>query len=259
MRLRNLIIGLLVLLSAIPALGYEMFPCNVGNKWEYETVKVFSGEVKINNLPVSLMKNIQSGRSIYEITEGPTNGFFSYLETQELSDIRGVTESEKTLIKISLTDKGMLIHSTLREATGMQNPESETYSPPLLYFASDADKNKTWDIGAFKDKDLSEPFKGRSAGRETVTVPAGTFKDCLKVVYSSEGATGTFDAFETKFKPAGGKSINVYWIAEGVGVVKELEVSTSKAEAKGPDGSILYTEGSTCTVSELKPGYVVKK
>lgn len=248
-----------ICIFAPPTLAYNMFPCAAGNRWEYETVRVQNARVNVGGAVASTTREIQSGSSVYQVTAGPLNGVYDYQELVTLTNTQGKTQTYKTLIKFGVDDKGLYINSTVSENGFDSAPVAQAYSPPLFYFAANADKGKPWDIGVFRDRVLTEAFTAKSTGRETVLVPAGTFNNCLKVVYSSDGASGTFDVAGVIFKPSGGRSVNVYWIAEGVGIVKELEVSISKADADGPDGIKFVMEGSSCTVSELKPGFTVKK
>ncbi len=111
------------------------------------------------------------------------------------------------------------------------DPDRQTYDPPLLYFDKNASEGKPWDVGTMRDKDVNSSSKAAVVGKETVTVPAGTFKDCTKVIYSSESFTGTMEIMKKTFNMTGGRSRGIYWIADGVGIVKELDVSTSTARA----------------------------
>ncbi|MGB9619688.1 MAG: hypothetical protein ACPL7K_04705, partial [Armatimonadota bacterium] len=135
----------------------------------------------------------------------------------------------------------------------------QTYDPPLLYYTGDADRGVSWEVGVMREREITNPVTARGAGRETVTVPAGTFKDCLKVVYWGDRISGTMEMWDKTFTLTGGRSRGIYWIADGVGVVKELEVATTIAETEGPGGKKVTVEAASCTVSELRPGYVVKK
>jgi len=257
--LRSLIISLLILLTAVHVSAYELFPCATGNRWEYETVRLQNAQMKVGAAVASTSREVQSGISVYQVIAGPVDGVYDYQELVTLTDSSGKTQTDKTLIKFGLDSKGLYLNSIVNQSSNDSSPVTQEYTPPLFYFSANADKGKPWDVGVFRDKALTEPFKAKSAGRENVIVPAGLFKNCLKLIYSSEGASGTFKISSIPFKPTGGRSINIYWVAEGVGIVKELEVSTSIAEAVSPDGVKLFMEGSSCTVSELKTGFVAQK
>ncbi len=247
---------------AIPASAAEIIPCNVGNKWEYDTVKLLNASVMHSGKQLSGIKEASAGKAVYEVVsvdEKSTPAVYDYRETTTLWPVSGgQADTDTTTLKILNADDGLKILSTYREASE-EKPKSETYDPALLYYSKLAEAGKTWDVGTMRDEDTSNFIQARGAGRETVTVPAGTFKDCLKVVYSGDQITGTMEMWGKKFTITGGKSRGVYWVADGVGVVKELEVSTSTSETPGPDGKPVTVEAASCTVSELRPGYVVKK
>jgi hypothetical protein len=151
------------------------------------------------------------------------------------------------------------ILSSYNESTGEKDPDKQTYEPPLVYFKKDAVSGESWEVGDMRERDIKNAITCRGAGRETVTVPAGTFKDCLKVIYSGDQITGTMEMWDKTFTITGGRSRGIYWIADGIGVVKELEVATTVAETDGPGGMKVELQAASCTVNELKPGYVVKK
>jgi len=240
----------------------DIIPCAVGNKWEYDTVKLLNASVTHQGKVLTAVRDASSGRAVYEVIAVDTNtspAVYDYRESTTMWSTKGGKgETDTTTLKITPADEGLRIIATYREANE-EKPESQDYDPALLYYSRLAEAGKTWDVGTMRDGDTENPISARGAGRETVTVPAGTFKDCLKVVYFGDRISGTIDMWEKQFKITGGRSRGIYWVAEGVGVVKELEVSTSVSETAGPDGKPVIVEAASCTVSELKPGYVVKK
>lgn len=248
---------------ALPAQAAEIIPCAVGNKWEYDTVKLLRASVVHQGKVLSAMRETSSGKSVYEVVAEDTNTspvVYDYRETNHMWPTDGgKSDTNTTQLRITAGEDGLRIISTRKEHSSEDKPETETYDPPLLYFSKLAEAGKTWDVGTMRDGETKNPVSARGAGRETVTVPAGTFRDCLKVVYSGDQISGTVDMWDKQFTITSGRSRGIYWIAEGVGVVKELEVSTSVSETAGPDGKPVVVEAASCTVSELKPGYVVKK
>jgi len=238
-------------------------PCAVGNKWQYDTVKLVRGEVRMDGKPMSGFRDASSGSSVYEVVglDGKASpAVYDYKETTNVWSTKG-GEPDSDTSELKITDEaGVLrIISTYTESSSENAPDKQDYSPPLLYYTKDAASGKSWEVGVMRERQLTNPITARGAGREIVTVPAGTFKDCLKVIYSGDRITGTMEMWEKTFAVTGGKSRGVYWIADGVGVVKELEVATTLAETDGPGGKKLTVQAASCTVSELRPGYVVKK
>ena len=73
--------------------------------------------------------------------------------------------------------------------------------------------------------------KGKVAGTETVTTPAGTFEDCLKIAYWYAKATEKEDATKPTSSGTSGIELTTLWLAPNVGIVKFVRVSaTSKVE-----------------------------
>lgn len=242
----------------------EILPCAVGNKWEYENVKLLRASVQFQGKAIATMRDASSGTSVYEVASmepGSSPAAYGYIETTQMRSTKGgESDNDRTELRVTFDESGLRILSTNRESSRDKESEKQTYDPPLLYYVSSAAAaGKSWDVGAMRDGDTRSFISARGAGRETVTVPAGTFKDCLKVIYSSDDVSGTMDMWDKTFAITSGRSRGIYWVAEGVGVVKELEVSTSTAETTGPDGKPVTVEAAVCTVSELKPGYVVNK
>ena len=258
-----LIIGLAVALGLPVAAELSPIPCAVGNKWEYDTVKLVRGSVLMDGKTMSGFRDTSSGSSVYEVVaadEKASPVVYDYKETTRTwSTDGGEPDSDTSELKITDDGAALRIVSSYSESSNEKAPDKQAYEPPLLYYTVDAVAGKSWDVGVMREREITNPINARGAGRETITVPAGTFKDCLKVIYSGDKITGTMDMWEKPFTVTGGKSRGVYWIAEGVGVVKELEVATTLAESEGPGGKKLTVEAASCTVSELRPGYVVKK
>lgn len=248
---------------AIPAsAAYDILPCAVGNKWQYDTVKITRASIQHQGRPLASMRDASSGLSTYEIASVDTQvnpAVYEYSETVTMRSGSGPEETDKVQLAITVGPDGMRILSTYQEPSGDEKPEKQIYDPPLLYYSPAAASGSAWQVGTTRDGETKTVLAARGANRETITVPAGTFKDCLKVIYSSDDISGTIQMWEKTFTITAGRSRGIYWIADGVGVVKELEVSTSIAETAGPDGKPVTVEAATCVVSELKPGYVVKK
>lgn len=260
----KLTIALIATLAlAAPAFAApDMIPTAPGNKWEFKVAKLLRANITYQGNPIATLNDPASGTSVYEVTSvdnGASPPVYDYRETTNVASVNGSSDTSKTQLYVTHENGELKIVSTTQETSGDQQAEKQVYNPPLMYYiASAAGADKTWDVGEIRDGDTINPTSARGAGRETVTVPAGTFKDCLKVVYTTENATGTIDLWDKKFNITSGRSRGIYWIADGVGVVKELEVSTSRAETPGPEGKPVVVEAATCTVSELMPGYVVK-
>ncbi len=263
MKVRTAKLGLIVIaLCAVqlPVAAADILPTAVGNRWEYACVKLIRATIAHSGRTVASMRDASSGRAVYEIVsvdDSTGRPVYDYHETSKMTSVGGATDTDKDKLKITRDDKGLRVLEIHQKSSNDDEPDHQVYDPPLLYYANGGGAGKSWELGTVREGDTSSVVTARTVGTETVTVPAGTFKDCLKVMYSSDEVSGTIDMWEKTFDLTAGRSRGIYWIADGVGVVKELEVSTSTAETKDPDGKSVTIEAASCVVSELKPGYVV--
>ncbi len=259
MKVINSVLIVLLAFFVVPChAAYEMIYAVPGSRWEYECYKTISGVIHIQGRTMATLDDASFGSSVYEVLapeEGKPN-VFNYKETTKLRSVKGNEESSEVSIKF-IAD-GIKILSTVVESSSDKQPDEQVYDPPLNYYIKDPAQGKSWDVGEMRDEKTKTYMKARIAGKETVTVPAGTFKDCLRVVYSSDNVSGTIELWQKDFNITEGHSRGIYWIADGVGVVKELEISFTKAQAEGPNGVPIILEGSSCSLSELKPGYKIK-
>lgn len=262
-RTQRLVLIIATLALALPAFAAtDIIPCVVGNKWTYDCYKMFTGDVTFKGKSMNKMSDASFGTATYEVLAMDKSfpPMYEYREITKTSSSTGGSDSNDQVdLRLANDAAGQHIVSSYTTSTGSDKADRQDYEPQLLYYASDPAVGREWTVGIMREEDTRVPVTGKVVGKETVTVPAGTFKDCLRVVYSSDAITGTVDVWQKKFNITSGKTRGIYWVAEGVGVVKELEVATSSAEAAGPDGTPVTIESSSCTVSELKPGFIVKK
>lgn len=258
--MKNLTSLFSIALIGISSVGWAStgpIPCTVGNKWEFDSVKMIRGHVEYKDQKIMEMFDTSSGKAVYEVTS-VNNGVFQYKETTNTkSTVSGRSSAESTEMKMTKDGDELKVLDTISSA-GEGDPDVQKFDPPLLYWIKDAAKGKSWDVGMLHSSGGDEPLSAKIVGTETVTVLAGTFKDCTKVVYTSSADKGSLEMMGQKFAITSAKSVGIYWIADGIGVVKELEIATQKSQAPGPVGGFAVMEGSTCTINELRPGYIVK-
>lgn len=262
--LRYVLVGLALIVVALPVIASpEPIICTPGNKWEYERWKLLSAQIQISGKTVATMHDASSGSSVYEVLsreDGKSPAVYNYRETMNMKSTNGSDSTGKSDMQITNENDGLKILSIIEESNGEEESNRQTYDPPLYYFDPNAaSSGKSWDVGTMRSGDIKSFVSAKGAARETVTVPAGTFKDCLKVVYTSDDMSGTIEVWGKTFTINSGRRRGIYWIADGVGVVKEMEVVTSGAETTTPDGKPIQLESSFCSIGELKPGYVAKK
>ncbi len=114
---------------------------------------------------------------------------------------------------------------------------TRVYDPPLLRFPLPAEAGKRWEWEGKETVDgdtvISSRITGINEGRETITVPAGSF-DCLKTVITTVSSDGT-------------ESTSVQWLARGVGPVRiKVEI-----EAGGLTGFLVWLLGYDTMEFEL--------
>lgn len=240
----------------------DIIPCTVGNKWQYDCYKTLRGSVKYQGKDMASMNDSSFGSSVYEVLsvdKASAQPVYAYRETTDTNSSGGDSDTrDQSDMQIRNDATGQYILSSYRTGTNMDTPDKQQYDTPLLYYVHDAAPGKEWTVGSMRDETTAVPMTAKVVGKETVTVPAGTFKDCLRIVYSGDTMTGTVDVWQKQFNITSGRTRGVYWLADGVGVVKELEIATSTAETAGPDGTPLTIESSSCSVSELRPGFIAK-
>lgn len=262
-RTQILVLTIVALALALPVLaGVEIIPCAVGNKWSYDCYRMYTGDIRYQGKSMNKMSDTSFGSAVYEVLamDKSMPPVYEYRETTKMSSSTGGTASDDQVdLRIVNDDLGQRVLSTHQTSTTTERNDRQDYDPALVYFPKQTVVGKQWSVGNMREENTVIPMNAKIVGIETVTVPAGTFKDCLRVVYSCDAIAGTVDVWQKQFTITSGKSRGVYWVAEGVGVVKEVEVSSSRAEAPGPDGTPVTIESSQCSISELKPGYVVKK
>jgi len=192
------------------------FPLSVGSNWTYRledgsesTVSItekreISGNTYYNfkgkpvgnvaGAPDSLYRVTSEGMKIYA---GEFNDFFarSLVETFKEEDV----EIEELEIKSSPTDELLWLKFPL-EVGGKWNLVRINISFKMVY--------KEENISV--DFNLVVTMKASVVGSETITTPAGTFNNAIKVTYEFS-ITGTFEMTD---------SLETIWFAEGVGVIQ---------------------------------------
>ena len=120
----------------------------------------------------------------------------------------------------------LLANFNLPADTGRQKPDSTRYEPSLQILKVPADSNTSWKIGTMKMQGILVDLSAQVAGIEDVEVPAGSYKNCLKVKSRSSNISGSLQgSLKLTLNVTGGAFSSTSWYAPGVGLVKQ-EVST---------------------------------
>lgn len=138
---------------------------------------------------------------------------------------------------IAMDDNGVYRYAEQKGETG----EPQIITPKVYYLKNPVDNGTTWDIATKMGEDDLKVNITVESIRETVQVPAGTYKDCVKLKHEGE--------VQPKEGGNGGLSLTAYeWYAPGVGLVKSM--FTIKRVAKGKTGG---KESTTHQLESFKP------
>jgi hypothetical protein len=136
---------------------------------------------------------------------------------------------------IAKDDKGVYRYGEQREPA--EDPKIIT--PPVYYLKNPVDVGTSWDIAAKMGEDDLKVNITVESIRETLQVPAGTYKECVKLKHDGQ----------VQAKEGSGLSLTAYeWYAPGVGLVKSM--FTIKKKAKDEADS---TESTTYQLESFKP------
>jgi hypothetical protein len=231
------------------------FPLTEGNKWSYSRTKAetvtFGKNVRSEEATGALDEEIVGAAAEFpggvmklagRITEDATVG-------DEIVWRRGRGEAYFEWKNGVLNMHGTRFWSE----SPVEFEESSRYEPPLAILKSSAERGATWKVGMCRVFGLEFPMTARLVGHETVTVPAGTFADCLKVVYVAPHASGEMRVGEQLLNVRKASLHYIIWHAKNVGIVKE--VATSRWIVETDFG---FLEREIRRTRELLPGYSVK-
>lgn len=237
-------------------------PLAVGNKWEYSVTQ--NGIMSVSDGDKSKSTEIRStGSSVEEITgikERRPNGDVVYEDLLTTKTSKGInveaTGSTVESLLMKSKDGICILGSKSTGMDGLLTGEWVHYSPPLVMYGSGLEAGTKWKIGTVREGKLTMPMFAQVAGTESVTVPAGTFDDCLKVFITCSHVSGTMGSGNDTAEITEGKSVTTIWLAPGVGVVKEDNILQAKMEFPADDqGRTFSMTGTQRKIKELQPGY----
>ena len=258
--MRKILILVLLTVSATAA-QKSALPLAVGNRWEYSVTE--NGVMSVGEGDMShSMEMASEGTCVEEvlsIKERRKDGIvFEYRSVTKVEAGLNTPASEAIDdIHMLVSNKGIsTIASKSSGLDGVLSDEWVEYDPPLILFGAGLKPGSKWKIGVVRDGNLRMPMEAVVAGTETVTVPAGTFENCLKIYVTCKKVTGTMGSGKDLATIRGGKSVNTVWVASGVGVVKEETILQAKMQfaVGGPPMT-----GTQRKVKELLPGYRAEK
>ncbi len=186
------------------------------------------------------------------------------------SFIRNQTQlgNEITVVRtdhLSYSDGSLLWHANGLEQAGafFETRSLDRLDPPHVLLKSPFARGMRWRVGSrtsdhYEFEGEQVPLMGEEiesaeyASVETVTTPAGTFDDCLKVVYRTT-VSATLPANQAPDAGGSGVEQRIEWFAPGIGVVKRSFETSS--HVRRPDGLDIHM---TTTSTELLTSYEIK-
>jgi hypothetical protein len=211
MRTRSIIwaIMLAFLLPAphgLAASAEDYYPLKPGMTWEYSVVSSKAGtrKITIRNLPAREIKGKKMTPREWKM--GNTAKY--YLMARD--------------------DLGIYRYGELKS----ENGEPEVTTPKVYSLKEPVDRGTTWDIVTkMGDRQVKVNLTVEKID-DAVQVPAGTFKDCVKIKHEGQAQSG-------KDRP--GFTILAYeWYAPGTGLVKSLATIRAESKEAKPPETLTY-------------------
>ena len=243
----------------VPVKDDSYFPVNLGASWTYKWKNSFENKTLIEKLRIIKNENNENGRAFNAIvttTDGKEigDGNFYFYQNDPLLKIRGAG--------LSYAGRESPKGPTSIFSDNIENLWPELFRYPLTV-------GKTWREEGLWNSQVQTTI----AGYESVEIPLGTFKDCLKHQSHFTGATADSDATaDTLERIALINGTRYLWFAKGVGLVKmRYEHSNgviTQAELKAydvPGGSTDYLPvnvGTTWTYkwqNDYQPSPMIEK
>lgn len=233
-------------------------PLTAGNRWVYTSSTQAFTEVGGTRLPlqdtrgtitveiigpsdqVSAAPNVMVQRSVLS-ESGTVGGQFNALNMVETWHLGWAGDW------LSLYQEDMQEDPT-------EEAKTQRYNPPLRLFKKTPKEGDAWDVGVQRADRLLLPTRARVAAFEDVTVPAGTFKGCAKLIMEVTDPSGQIESEGILLNVRGGRVVETRWLAPGVGIIKSELTITMTLELMGNLVQIQRTQTYL-----LQPGYRVEK
>jgi hypothetical protein len=199
---------------------YSLAP---GTRWSYEETQELSQVMgtKTNAAHVTGTENVEilPAPAHYRVN-GDTVLSRASSQEQRVAETGTSTSSGGTMQILEWRGGDLYLHGVRVWVDGSYSEDMNLYQPPLLYLESSARPGEVWTVGKQKNMGIDLSTTATMEAPETVTVPAGTFSNCLKVVYLS-----TVENLPNKARLEDGSVQDTVWYAKDVGMVQESQVS----------------------------------
>ncbi len=241
----------------------EYFPVNPGTRKHFQaTINQTSGVGGQSTMSLTIYgRNTEEVIGQAKVYDKPAVLVRTTRRDSVVGQPMGETEySYKTEKYYQIRPQGvfLLANFNLPADTGRQKPDSTRYEPSLQVLKLPADSGASWKVGTMKIQGILVELNAQVAGREDVEVPAGSYKNCLKVKSSSSSIGGSLQgASRLSMNVTGGDFVSTSWYAPGVGLVKQEVTSrfalTSSNLPPGMSAELSFQQNLVLTKSETAP------
>jgi hypothetical protein len=222
----GLVVAATVLSIPCAAQVTEFFPLSAGVKRFYRSQRK---DTLTLNAPTGKQSfPLEASGSVVEEVTGTDSTLFgaavTVVETRATeTSARGQARSSTVITYYSA--KPGAIHISGAKTSGTQSPPAgalQTYATPLLWLKLPLAREAAWDVGILRSEGTELTTAGQVAGMEDVTVPAGTYRGCWKVLYRHSKLAGELNLGSAKATADSGQGTTTVWLAPGIGPVKEV-------------------------------------
>jgi hypothetical protein len=207
---------------------YSLTP---GVRWSYEetqkTTLIFGQTTNVTDVTGIVDEEILQAPAHYKQEGGDIVLSRSTVKEQRVSNGK-LSEVSGGFVQLFGWRQGdLFMHGVRVWVDGSYSEDMNLYHPPLLYLKGAARAGESWKMGTQKHMGVEMPTAATLEGTETVTVPAGTFSNCLKVAYITSRMSGVIETLGGRIQVEDGNVRDTLWFAKDVGVVKEIQVTMS--------------------------------
>jgi hypothetical protein len=204
---------------------YSLAP---GTRWSYdethETVQIFGSKTNVTHMTGTVDEEVFQAPAHYK-EYGNTVLLRSTAKERREAEGGSSDVSGGYVQVFEWRRDDLYLHGVRVWIDGSYSEDMNLYQPPLSYLKGTARAGESWAVGKQKNMGAELSTTARMEGMETVTVPAGTFSNCLKVVYTSPKMSGAMGNSDGAPRIEDGNVQDTIWYMKDVGVVKEFQVS----------------------------------
>lgn len=221
----------------------ELFPLAVGNRWEYRGMLTQMPEMPTAGLqpggtpggwgPPAFLTLQWPGTMVIEVVRpskevaAPGEVFEVKQERQFVPATLRQTFSLLTVWFASVDKESLKIHALRLPALGAEPGAAGRlvpYEPPHLHLEAPFEERRVWRVGPWWWDGLEMTLYARCEGKEDVRVPAGMYRNAIKIFYFANDVRGAISFREPMpmiLKVGSGEIHWVEWYVPGVGMVKQ--------------------------------------